>query len=100
MRTKLLLAASLAALLSGTMVAGAQNPPGAAQQDRGIREDLSKPGPKGSNAMPGDSRGDMPRGGTVGQGQPGPKGEAEPPGGRYQDEKTNEEAGKPPQGGK
>jgi hypothetical protein len=100
MKTKLLLAASLAAMLSGTMIASAQdNPPGANQQDRGIREDLSKPGPKGG-AMPDQNRATGRSTGTVGQGQPGPKGQAEPPGGRYQDEKNNEEVGKPPQGGR
>jgi hypothetical protein len=99
MKTKLLMAASLVALLSGTMIASAQdNPPGTNQQDRGIREDLGKPGPKG-DAMPDENRGKG-RSGTVGQGQPGPKGQAEPPGGRYQDEKNNEEIGKPPQGGR
>jgi opacity protein-like surface antigen len=100
MKTNLLLAVSLAAMLSGTVIASAQdNPPGANQQDRGIREDLSKPGLKGG-AMPDQNRATGRSTGTVGQGQPGPKGQAEPPGGRYQDEKNNEEVGKPPQGGR
>ena len=98
MRTKLFVATSMAALLAGTMLASAQNPPGSAEQDRGIREDNGRPAVQSPMTDQGQTRGRA--SGTVGQGQPGPKGQAEPPGGRYQDEKNNEEIGKPPQGGR
>jgi hypothetical protein len=98
MRTKLFVATSMAAMLAGTMLASAQNPPGSAEQDRGIREDNGRPAVQSPMTDQDQNRGR--RSGTVGQGQPGPKGEPEPPGGRYQDEKNNEEIGKPPQGGR
>jgi opacity protein-like surface antigen len=100
MKRALLIATSVAAMLSAATIANAQNPPGAEQQDRGIREDTGRPAVKGA-PMPRE-QGQGRSGSTVGQGQgqPGPSGQAEPPGGRFQDEKTNEEIGKPPTGGK
>jgi hypothetical protein len=99
MRKALLTAASLTAMLAATTMASAQNaPPGATEQDRGIREEAGKPPVKGP-AVPREQGKARPSP-SVGQGQPGPKGEPEPPGGRYQDEKNNEEVGKPPTGGK
>src|SRR4051794_17669741 len=97
MKTRLLLATSLGALMSATLVASAQNPPGAREQDRGIREDSGRPAVR-TPAIPQDverrERVVVPDS-TVGQGQPGPKGELEPPGGRIQDQGINEEIGKP-----
>jgi hypothetical protein len=94
MKSKLLLVATLGALVASTQFASAQNPPGGSFQDRGIREENDKPGLRGAP----EDRLREPRG-TVGQGlQQGPRGQPEPPGGRFQDEKNNEEQGNPPQG--
>jgi len=99
MRTSLFLSTVAGALLGMTMLADAQvNPPGADQQNRGIREESGRPA-TGAPAIP-KEQGKARPSPSVGQGQPGPKGEPEPPGGRYQDEKNNEEVGKPPTGGK
>jgi hypothetical protein len=93
----LMLSAFAAALLGTTSLVHAQvNPPGAEQQDRGIRDDAGRPS---TRTVP-SGEGTVRVAPSVGQGQPGPRGEREPPGGRYQDEKNNEEIGKPPTGEK
>ena len=96
MKRSLLIATAVGAMMSAATIANAQNPPGADQQDQGIREDSGRPAVKGAPMPREQGQGQV--GSSVGQGQPGPKGEAEPPGGRFQDEKTNEEIGKPPGG--
>jgi len=102
MKTRLLLATSLGVLMSATLIASAQNPPGSREQDRSNREDVGRPGTK-TPAIPKDvderrrERVVVPDS-TVGGGTPGPKGEPEPPGGRFQDEGINEDSGKPASG--
>jgi hypothetical protein len=95
MTTRLFLATSLGALMSATLMANAQNPPGAREQDRGIREELGRPAVT-TPAIPKDverrERVVVPDS-TVGQGQPGLKGEPEPPGGRFQDQGLKDEVG-------
>jgi len=99
MITRLLLATSLGALMSATLMANAQNPPGAREQDKGIREELGSPGVR-TPEVPRDAKRSekvVVPDSTVGQGQPGLRGEPEPPGGRFQDQGFKDEVG--PSGG-
>ena len=96
---KRLLLASYAILMMGTVTAMAQNPPGAAQQDRGIREDAGRPTVVAPNrrereeiVVPAPAER-----GTVGQGQRGPVVD-DPPGSKFQNRGINEDVGKPPEG--
>jgi hypothetical protein len=89
---------SAATLTMINVGAWAQNPPGSIQQDRGIREDLGRPGV----VRPRDEE----RPGIVEPGGPGPTvGEGRPratvpgpPGSDWQDKGINEDAGKRPDG--
>jgi hypothetical protein len=96
---KRLLIASYAILLMGTVAAMAQNPPGAAQKERVIREDAGRPTVV---APPRREREEIvvpapDERGTVGQGRRGPVVD-DPPGSEFQDRGINEELGKPAEG--
>jgi hypothetical protein len=98
MKMRLLLT-TLAAVVAGTVVASAQNPPGAIEQDRGIREDLGRPPVDGT--LRGDRRVIVPyvdEQGTVGLGPRLDPQVSDPPGSDWQDKGINEDAGKQPSG--
>jgi hypothetical protein len=99
MKMERLLLATLAALVTGTVVATAQNPPGAIEQDRGIREDLGRPAIE--VPLRRERRVIVPledERGTVGLGTPYSPAVPNPPGGEWQDKGINDDAGKPPSG--
>src|SRR5215218_1658296 len=95
---KRLLIASYSILLMDTVAAMAQNPPSAAQQERGIREDADRPTvvvpPRRDReeVIPAPAER-----GTVGQGRREPKVD-DPPGSVFQDRGLNEELGVPAEG--
>jgi hypothetical protein len=106
MKMKQLLFASVASLVVGTMGAMAQNPPGAAQQERGVREDAGRPTvvvpPPRVVVPPRSEREEIVvpapvERGTVGQSRRGPLVD-DPPGAEFQDRGNNEDAGKPGDG--
>jgi len=102
MKMKRLLFATFATLVTGTMGAMAQDPPGAAQQERGVREDLGRPGIVRPAPVPREREIIVPapaERGTVGQGRPRPPVD-DPPGAEFQDRGINEDAGKPADGGR
>lgn len=99
MKMERMLLTTFAALVAGTVVASAQNPPGAMEQDRGLREDLGRPATQGP--LRSDRRVIVPledERGTVGLSMPDSLALPNPPGGDFQDQGINEEAGKTPDG--
>ena len=99
MNMKRLLSATFVTLVTGTIGAMAQDPPGSTQQDRGIREDSGRPGverrvPREREEVIVPAPAER---GTVGQGRPRPPAD-DPPGAEWQDRGINEDAGKPGDG--
>jgi hypothetical protein len=93
--------AAIIVLMAGNVTSFAQDPPGAREQDRSIREDLGRPGTVGQGpreravvpVVPAPSERRGPEGRYYGE-------PLEPPGGDWQDKATNEDAGKAPGGDK
>ena len=95
---------AIIALMAGNLTALAQDPPGAREQDRGIREDSGRTGTVGRGARervvpvvpaPGTRGAESERGAPAGRYYGDPP---EPPGGDWQDKGINEDAGKSPGG--